>query len=76
MNALGLDISAVGNHEFDEGATELLRMQNGGCHPADGCQDWRRLHRRDFKYLVGERLQHGRANKTVLPPYEIRSSTA
>ena len=28
---------AVGNHEFDEGTTELLRMQNGGCHPVDGC---------------------------------------
>src|SRR5215203_1412548 len=31
MNAVGLDVSSVGNHEFDEGATELLRMQNGGC---------------------------------------------
>ena len=39
MNALGLDVSAVGNHEFDEGVDELLRMQNGGCHPVDGCQD-------------------------------------
>ena len=34
---MGLDISGVGNHEFDEGVTELLRMQNGGCHPDDGC---------------------------------------
>ncbi len=39
MNKLGLDINAVGNHEFDEGAAELLRMQDGGCHPTDGCQD-------------------------------------
>jgi 5'-nucleotidase len=39
MNALGLDVNAVGNHEFDEGAGELLRMQNGGCHPTDGCLD-------------------------------------
>ena len=30
---MGLDVSSVGNHEFDEGITELLRMQNGGCHP-------------------------------------------
>ncbi len=37
LNAMGLDISGVGNHEFDEGVTELLRMQNGGCHPTDGC---------------------------------------
>ena len=34
---MGLDMSRVGNHEFDEGVTELLRMQNGGCHPVDGC---------------------------------------
>lgn len=37
LNAMGLDVSSVGNHEFDEGVTELLRMQNGGCHPVDGC---------------------------------------
>ncbi len=35
MNRLGLDFNAVGNHEFDEGRDELLRMQYGGCHPTD-----------------------------------------
>src|SRR5215207_3329496 len=35
MNEIGLDLNAVGNHEFDEGEAELLRMQNGGCHPTD-----------------------------------------
>ncbi|GAA1925470.1 bifunctional metallophosphatase/5'-nucleotidase [Microbacterium aoyamense] len=39
MNALGLDVTSVGNHEFDEGVSELLRLQKGGCHPVDGCQD-------------------------------------
>ena len=39
LNAMGMDASSVGNHEFDEGITELQRMQNGGCHPVDGCQD-------------------------------------
>ncbi len=40
MNRLGLEFNAVGNHEFDEGRDELLRMQNGGCHPfdANSCQ--------------------------------------
>jgi 2',3'-cyclic-nucleotide 2'-phosphodiesterase (5'-nucleotidase family) len=37
LNAMGLDVSSVGNHEFDEGITELKRMQYGGCHPTDGC---------------------------------------
>jgi len=39
LDALGLDVSSVGNHEFDEGVTELLRMQYGGCHPTEGCFD-------------------------------------
>lgn len=37
LEAMKLDVSSVGNHEFDEGLSELLRMQNGGCHPDDGC---------------------------------------
>ncbi|HSF99029.1 MAG TPA: bifunctional metallophosphatase/5'-nucleotidase [Ornithinibacter sp.] len=37
LNVMGLDVSSVGNHEFDEGTDELLRMQEGGCHPVDGC---------------------------------------
>ena len=39
MNRIGIDFNAVGNHEFDEGVDELLRMQQGGCHPMDGCRD-------------------------------------
>ena len=35
MNKIGLDIGAVGNHEFDEGEAELRRMAEGGCHPTD-----------------------------------------
>jgi 5'-nucleotidase len=31
MNLLGLSVASVGNHEFDKGSSELLRMQNGGC---------------------------------------------
>lgn len=30
-NALRVDFNAVGNHEFDKGQAELLRMQHGGC---------------------------------------------
>ncbi|MET3984738.1 5'-nucleotidase C-terminal domain-containing protein [Streptomyces sp. PvR034] len=39
MNKLGLNVTSVGNHEFDEGKTELRRMQYGGCHPVDGCAE-------------------------------------
>jgi len=31
VNAMKIDFNAVGNHEFDKGQTELLRMKNGGC---------------------------------------------
>ena len=31
MNMLGLELNSVGNHEFDRGADELRRIQNGGC---------------------------------------------
>ncbi|WP_431899089.1 bifunctional metallophosphatase/5'-nucleotidase [Nonomuraea sp. bgisy101] len=37
LNMMRLDASSVGNHEFDEGLTELRRIENGGCHPIDGC---------------------------------------
>jgi 5'-nucleotidase len=35
MNLVGLEFNAVGNHEFDRGAAELLRLQNGGCKAGD-----------------------------------------
>ena len=35
LSMMGLAISSVGNHEFDEGKDELLRMLNGCCHPID-----------------------------------------
>jgi 5'-nucleotidase len=37
LNMIGVSASAVGNHEFDEGYRELLRIQFGGCNPTDGC---------------------------------------
>jgi len=33
LNKLGLEATAVGNHEFDEGYKELQRLQYGGCLP-------------------------------------------
>lgn len=31
MELVGVEYNAVGNHEFDKGSAELLRMQHGGC---------------------------------------------
>jgi 5'-nucleotidase len=33
MNAIGVDLGVVGNHEFDRGFDELRRLIGGGCHP-------------------------------------------
>lgn len=71
MNLMGLKISSVGNHEFDEGSDELLRMQNGGCHPTDGCQDGDDFEGAGFQYLSANVFKEGK-NKTLLPPYKIR----
>jgi 5'-nucleotidase len=70
MNALGLDISGVGNHEFDEGVQELLRMQNGGCHPVDGCQDGDPFGGALFRYLAANVFYAG-TDETILPPYKV-----
>jgi 5'-nucleotidase len=76
MNALGLDVTGVGNHEFDEGIAELLRMQFGnqlggnGCHPVDGCQDGTPFGGSLFQYLAAN-VFYEHTNNTILPPYEI-----
>ena len=31
MDLVGVEFNAVGNHEFDKGSAELIRMQTGGC---------------------------------------------
>lgn len=35
MNQMGLELSTIGNHEFDRGKAELKRLQNGGCAPKE-----------------------------------------
>jgi 5'-nucleotidase len=77
MNSLGLDVTGVGNHEFDEGIVELLRMQFGnqlggdGCHPVDGCQDRTPFGGALFKYLAANVFYEG-TQSTIFPPYQVR----
>ena len=52
LGLAGLEISALGNHELDEGWWELYRMQKGGCHPVDGCQDGTPYRGAAFSYLA------------------------
>ena len=72
FNEIGLDFNAVGNHEFDEGLTELLRMQKGGCHPVDGCADGDPFEGADFRYLAANVVYEG-TNRTIFPAYRVMS---
>jgi len=79
MNEIGLDVSSVGNHEFDQGKTELLRKQNGGCL-ADGdgannrnsCPDAERpFGGAKFDYLAAN-VHDTSTNETLLPAYTVK----
>ncbi|OCK54487.1 bifunctional metallophosphatase/5'-nucleotidase [Bradyrhizobium sp. LMTR 3] len=72
LSMMGLALSSVGNHEFDEGKDELLRMQNGGCHPVDKCQGPHPFTGAKFRYLAASTIEKS-SGKTVFPPYEIRT---
>jgi 5'-nucleotidase len=72
MNMMGLDLNSVGNHEFDEGFTELLRMQRGGCHPVDGCQAGATFPGAKFQFLSANVFTDVAARKTLFPAYAIR----
>src|SRR6185295_16855717 len=71
LSMMGLDIASVGNHEFDEGKDELLRMQNGGCHPVDNCLGPHPFLGAKFRYLAASTFEKA-TGKTVFPAYEIR----
>ncbi len=67
LNQMKLDVSSVGNHEFDEGTDELLRMQNGGCHPVDGCYFPTDPYAgADFQWLAANVVEKG-SDQTLLP---------
>ncbi|WP_083652241.1 bifunctional UDP-sugar hydrolase/5'-nucleotidase [Bacillus sp. MRMR6] len=65
LNKLGLDIGTVGNHEFDEGADELLRLINGGTHEETG--DFAGS---NFPWVAANVINQ-KTGKSLLPPYEV-----
>lgn len=80
MNRIGIDFNAVGNHEFDEGKTELLRMQNGGNHPTDANSgqglaadlDAGQFAGADFKFLAANVLDTA-SGDTLFPGVGVKS---
>lgn len=79
MNRLGLEISAVGNHDFDKGWHELLRMQSGGCSTADkntckGTEAGTPVPFEGAKFqFLGANVFDEATGKTILPAYAIKT---
>lgn len=72
MNMIGVEFNAAGNHEFDRGTDELLRMQNGGCEKhtmAEPCRVDRPFPGAQFQILAANTIKDG---KTLLPPYALK----
>ncbi|WP_367133542.1 bifunctional UDP-sugar hydrolase/5'-nucleotidase [Saccharothrix sp. HUAS TT1] len=70
LNHVGMDTTAAGNHEFDEGYQELLRVQQGGCHPVDGCQFRDSYRGADFP-ILGANVTKARNGLPALPPFWV-----
>ncbi|HAJ71184.1 MAG TPA: bifunctional metallophosphatase/5'-nucleotidase, partial [Methylophilaceae bacterium] len=78
LNRIGLEFSAVGNHEFDKGASELQRLQNGGCHvDGAGCKGATvgtpyPFEGAKFKWLSANVINTA-TGKTFFPAYGIKT---
>ncbi len=73
MNRMGLDYSAVGNHEFDLGVDELKRKQHGGCaqHVARKPCQVEQFKGASFPFLAGNTLLPD--GRTLFPATALRS---
>lgn len=83
LNRIGLEFTSVGNHEFDKGSAELLRLQNGGCKVTGGVQDPNScrgaavgtpvpFEGAKYKWLSANVVQTS-TGKTLLPAYGIKT---
>jgi 5'-nucleotidase len=81
MNRMGVDIAIPGNHEFDAGKDELLRVMGGGCRPntADALTLSCPLGDTGANRHPGARFPHFVANvttadgKTLFPPSIVKT---
>ncbi|MFC4452182.1 bifunctional metallophosphatase/5'-nucleotidase [Deinococcus sonorensis] len=76
MTKMGMKVSSLGNHEFDQGLKELLRMQNGGCDSNDttkACKFQNPYPKSGFRYLGANVVYHDTL-KPVFDPYEIETT--
>ncbi|TQL66917.1 5'-nucleotidase [Nocardioides albertanoniae] len=77
LNKVGLDVTAVGNHEFDEGYKELQRIDAGGCiDDGDGKDNQNSCAAHEFKGadfdILASNVVEDASGKTILPSYSIK----
>ncbi|WP_342042394.1 bifunctional 2',3'-cyclic-nucleotide 2'-phosphodiesterase/3'-nucleotidase [Bacillus sp. OTU2372] len=70
LNELGFDVGTIGNHEFDEGVTEMLRLINGGAHPKT-VEKYGVFEGADFPYVAANVVKED-TNELILPPYVVK----
>ncbi len=70
MSLMGLEASAVGNHEFDKGAAELVRLQTGGCSD-EGCKGPQPFKGAQFQYLAASTVVD-KTGQTLFPAYHVK----
>lgn len=71
LNSLGLFASSTGNHEYDRGIEELLRIQHGGCHP-EGCFTEDGFEGADWTYLSANVTRESDGS-LVMPAYAVKN---
>ena len=74
VNAMGIDFNAVGNHEFDKGTSELMRMRRGGCEKftrLEPCQVNRQFPGANFEFLAANVKKSD--HETLFPAYGIKT---
>jgi len=80
LSLMGLEVSAVGNHEFDKGADELVRLQRGGCGigssgpvvgSGEACKGPQPFKGAGFKYLAASTIVSA-TGQTLFPAYYVK----
>ena len=71
-NRMGFDVGTVGNHEFDEGGAEMLRLLGGG-RRTDGPRAFTSdpgWHGARYPYTAANTVERA-SGRLVLPPYQV-----
>ncbi|MBS4204133.1 bifunctional 2',3'-cyclic-nucleotide 2'-phosphodiesterase/3'-nucleotidase [Lederbergia citrea] len=70
LNKLGFDVGTLGNHEFDKGVQEMLRLIHGGSHP-NTVEKYGPFEGANFPYVAANVIDE-KTGETILDPYVIK----